>query len=115
MAVNMAKTKIKLIKAIYIGMSILFIEDFYVCASLWQNQTKARWQGGATDDRYRQLVFHIETEDVCEDMLQERDAYDISEYLTSHKLFSVKNKRLLGKNERRIRRQYDKRVHQPAT
>ena len=43
------------------------------------------------------LVYYIKIKDVCEDMLQDQDAYDTSEYPTSHKLFSVKNKRVLGK------------------
>ena len=43
------------------------------------------------------LVYYIETEDIYEDMLQEQDAYDTNEYPTSHKLYSSKNKRVLGK------------------
>ena len=43
------------------------------------------------------LVYHIKTEEVNEYMLQQRDAFDTSEYLTSHKLFSAKNKCVLGK------------------
>ena len=43
------------------------------------------------------LVYYIKTKDVYEDMLQDQDAYDTSEYPTSHKLFSIKNKRMLGK------------------
>ena len=43
------------------------------------------------------LVYYIKTEDIHEVMLQEQDSYDTSEYPPSHKLFNIKNKRVLGK------------------
>ena len=43
------------------------------------------------------LVYYITTECMYEDMLQEQDAYGTSEYPTSHKLFNIKNKHVLGK------------------
>ena len=97
-AVNMAKTKIKLIKPTYVGMSILDLSKTFMFAFHY-DKIKQRYGDNAkllmtdTDS----LVYHIKTEDVYEDMLQEWDAYDTSEYPTSHKLFSVKNKRVLGK------------------
>ena len=96
-AINMAKTEIKLIKPTYVGMSILDLSKTFMFAFHY-DKIKQKYGGNAkllmtdTDS----LVYHIKTEDVYEDMLQERDACDTSEY-PSHKLFSIKNKRVLGK------------------
>ena len=97
-AVNMAKTEIKLIKPTYVGMSILDLSKAFMF-TFHYDKIKQKYGGNAkllmtdTDS----LVYHIKTEDIYEDMLQERNAYDTSEYSSSHKFFSVKNKRVLGK------------------
>ena len=96
--VNMAKAETKLVKSTYVGMSILDLWKTFIFTFHYDN-IKQRYGDNAkllmtdTDS----LVYHIKTGDVYEDMLQERVAYDTSEYPTSHKLFSVKNKRVLGK------------------
>ena len=97
-AVNMTKTEIKLIKPTYVGMSILDLSKTFMFAFHY-DKIKQRYGDNAkllmtdTDS----LVYYIKTKDVYEDMLQDQDAYDTSEYPTSHKLFNIKNKRVLGK------------------
>ena len=94
----MTKTEIKLIKPTYVGMSILDLSKNLMFAFHY-DKIKQRYGVNAkllmadTDS----LVYYIATEDMYEYMLQERDAYDTSEYPTSHKLFDIKNKRLFGK------------------
>ena len=42
-------------------------------------------------------ILKIETEDVYADMAQHANLYDTSDYPRSHPLYSVKNKKVLGK------------------
>ena len=97
-AVHMAKTEIKLNKPTYVGMLILDLSKTFMFAFHY-DKIKQRYGTNAkllitdTDS----LVYHIKTKDVYEDMLQEQDAYDTSEYPNSHKLYSSKNYRVLGK------------------
>ena len=97
-AVNMTKTEIKLVKPTYVGMSILDLSKTFMFAFHY-DKIKQRYGDNVkllmtdTDS----LVYYIETEDIYEDMLQDQDAYDTSEYPPSHKLFNIKNKRVLGK------------------
>ena len=98
MAVHMAKTEIKLNKPTYVGMLILDLSKTFMIAFHY-DKIKQRYGTNAkllmtdTDS----LIYHFETKDVYEDMLQEQDAYDTSEYPNSHKLYSSKNYRVLGK------------------
>ena len=83
MAIHMAKTEIKLIKPAYVGVSILDLSKTFMFAFHY-DKIKQRYGDKAkllmtdTDS----LVYYIETEDIYEDMLQEQDAYDTSEYPT---------------------------------
>ena len=43
------------------------------------------------------LCYEITTDDVHQDMLQDIDLFDISEYKQSHALYSLTNKKVLGK------------------
>src|SRR3954454_4898292 len=43
------------------------------------------------------LTYHIKTEDIYNDMLKQKNLYDFSDYPKSHKCFSLKNKKVLGK------------------
>ena len=98
MSVNITKTEIKLITPTYVDMSILDLSKTFMFAFHY-DKIKQRYGDNAkllmidTDS----LVYYIKTTDIYEDMLQDQEAYDTSEYPTSHKLFSVKNKRVLGK------------------
>ena len=98
MAVDVTKMEIKLIKPTYVGMSLLYLSRTLMFAFHYDNikqryGEKAKLLMTDTDS----LVYYIATEDIYEDMLQEQDAYNTSEYLTSYKLFNFKNKRVLEK------------------
>ena len=43
------------------------------------------------------LIYHIETKDVYADVLADLDAYNTSDYPSSHPAFSTRNKKVLGK------------------
>ena len=43
------------------------------------------------------LLFFCETDDIYKDMAESSDLYDTSDYPCDHALYSVKNKKVLGK------------------
>lgn len=43
------------------------------------------------------LLLQIQTEDVYDDMAKHADLYDTSDYEKDHRLYSTKNKKVLGK------------------
>ncbi|HRP37928.1 MAG TPA: hypothetical protein PLS50_09045, partial [Candidatus Dojkabacteria bacterium] len=43
------------------------------------------------------LCYEITTEDVYQDMKQNQNSYDFSEYPQTHPLFSAENKKIIGK------------------
>jgi len=96
-AVNMNKIEVKLMKPTYIGMAILDLSKATMYAFHYENiinkyKSRARLLMTDTDS----LVYHIQTDDVYNDMLQNLGAYDTSDYPTDHKLFSLANKKVLG-------------------
>ena len=43
------------------------------------------------------LTYSIQTNDIYEDMLQDMHLFDTSDYPPTHPLFSIQNKKVLGK------------------
>ena len=97
-AVNMKKTKLYLNRPIYVGFSILdlskvlmyqfhyeYMKPKYVC--------NAKLLFTDTDS----LCYEIKTGDIYQDMLQDIDLFDTSEYGQNHPLYSLANKKVLGK------------------
>jgi hypothetical protein len=97
-AVNMKKTKLYLNRPIYVGFEILdlskvlmyqfhyeYMKPMYGCdAKLLFTDTDS-------------LCYEIKTNDIYQNMLQDTDLFDTSEYAQDHPLFSITNKKVLGK------------------
>jgi hypothetical protein len=97
-AVHMAKKEVKLIKPTYVGMTILdlskmFMFTFHYDKILQRYGKKAKLLMTDTDS----LIYHIETSDIYEDIIDDLDSYDTSDYPPSHPAYSVANKKVLGK------------------
>ena len=98
--IHMHKTKLVLNKPVYTGMTILenskiLMYDFFY------NHLKAKYghkcQLVYTDTD--SLILGIQTEDVYKDMQENSWMYDTSNYPKGHPLYSVTNKKVLGKTK----------------
>ena len=97
-AIQMHKSSLTLNRPIYVGMSILDLSkslmyDFYY------NKMKAQY-GDRVELLYTDtdsLLLQIQTEDVYDDMAKHADLYDTSDYTEDHRLYSIANKKVLGK------------------
>jgi len=103
-AIHSKKTKITLNKPIYVGMAVLDLSK-YIMYDFYYNHIKRRY-GDKVELLYTDtdsLVLLIETEDVYEDMWEDQNLYDTSnfpeDFRTSkgHQLYSTKNKKVAGK------------------
>ena len=97
-AINLAKTEVRLIKPTYVGMSILdlsktFMFTFHYDKMMSKYGEHVKLLMTDTDS----LVYHIETSDIYADMMADADAYDMSEYPPNHLAFTTTNKKVLGK------------------
>ena len=97
-AVNMKKPTLYLNRPIYVGFCILELSktlmyDFHY------NYIKAKYGSNATllFTDTESLCYDIKTEDVYRDMEQDLDLFDTSEYSQDHFLFSLDNKKVIGK------------------
>ena len=94
----MKKVNLKLNKPIYVGFSILEMSKVLMYRFHYE-KIKARYGENAkplftdTDS----LCYEIKTEDIYHDMAEELEEYDTSEYPSDHALYSVANKKVLGK------------------
>ena len=94
----MKKVNLKLNKPIYVGFSILEMSKILMY-DFHYNKMKARYEENIkllftdTDS----LCYEIKTEDIYQDMAEELEEYDTSEYPTDHPLYSITNKKVLGK------------------
>lgn len=97
-AVHMLKQKVYLNKPVYAGFSILDLSktlmyDFHY------NHMKTKYGRNAqllftdTDS----LCYHVMTDDIYADMLEDKHLFDTSEYDVKHPLYSTNNKKILGK------------------
>jgi hypothetical protein len=97
-ALHMHKTKLKLNRPIYVGMSILELSKLLMY-DFYYNEMKAQY-GDRCELLYTDtdsLLLYIETEDIYKDMAQHADLYDTSDYPKDHYLHSMTNKKVLGK------------------
>ena len=96
--IHMRKTKLVLNKPVYTGMTILenskilMYEFFY-------NHLKARYghKCGLVYTDTDSLILDIQTEDVYKDMQENSWMYDTSNYPKENPLYSIENKKALGK------------------
>ena len=97
-AVNMKKTKLYLNRPIYVGFAILDLSKVLMYQFHYEYMKpkydyKAKLLFTDTDS----LCYEIKTDDVYQDMLQNIDLFDTSEYARDHPLYSPTNKKVLGK------------------
>ena len=97
-AVHMNKSKITFDKPIQVGMAILDLSkllmyDFYYNKLKAQYGSKCQLLYTDTDS----LLLDVQTEDVYQDMKNNIDWYDTSDYPKDHFLFSEKHKKAVGK------------------
>ncbi|KAK3720534.1 hypothetical protein QZH41_001987 [Actinostola sp. cb2023] len=96
--VNMKKPTLYLNRPIYVGFCILDLSkvlmyDFHYHVIKQKYGNNATLLFTDTDS----LCYNIQTEDIYEDMQQDHDLYDTSEYPRNHVLHSTVNKKVLGK------------------
>ena len=92
------KEKVLLNKPIYVGMSVLDLSkhlmfDFYYNNLKKTYSDKIQLLYTDTDS----VIIHVQTEDIYQDMAQNLDDYDTSNYPADHPLFSTANKKVIGK------------------
>ena len=102
----MRKTKIKLNKPVYLGMSILDISKTLMYES-WYDYTKPKYDDNAklcytdTDS----FTIHIKTEDIYEDIADDIEKiFDTSNYEIDRPLSKGKNKKVIGLMKDELRR-----------
>jgi len=96
--IDMRKSKLLLNKPVYTGMTILDNSKILMY-DLFYNELKKQY-GSKCELLYTDtdsLLIMIETEDVNEDVKNNMDLYDTSDYPKEHPLHSNKNKKVLGK------------------
>ena len=97
-AIHMKKSKIKFNRPVYVGMSILDLSK-HLMYDFYYNQLKKQY-GDRCEVLYTDtdsLLLNIQTEDVYQDMAQNIDWYDTSDFKQDHPLYSPVNKKVLGK------------------
>ena len=96
-AVEMKRAKVKLYKPSYSGMCILDISkyayDFYY--NYLKTKYGANLQLMMTDTD--SLLFSVQCKDIYNDMSENMELFDTSDYPETHFLHSVENKKVLGK------------------
>jgi hypothetical protein len=97
-AIHSTKSKLTLNKPIYTGMTILdlsklFMNDFYYNKIKKRYADKAQLLYTDTDS----LLLLVETPNIYDDMLEDAQYYDTSDYPEDHKLYSKTNKKVVGK------------------
>ena len=97
-AVEMKRSKAKLFKPSYSGMSILDISKFMMF-DFFYNFLKKKYKDKlqllmtVTDS----LLFFVQCDDIYRDMHENLELFDTSDYPENHPLHSVVNKKVLGK------------------
>ena len=97
-AVELNKTQVLYNKPIIIGFSVLELSkllmyEFHYDTIKKRYGDKAKLLFTDTDS----LTYHIETEDIYQDLKENTEAYDFSDYPTNHILYSNENKKVIGK------------------
>lgn len=98
--VELNRTKVKLNKPIYIGMTVLDLSkytmnDFYYNHLKSLYGEKVQLQMTDTDS----FLFYCETDDLFRDMFEYSHLFDTSDFPKTHFLYSQTNKKVMGKNE----------------
>ena len=96
-AVHYKQTKLLMDKPLYVGMSILELSKL-VMYNFHYNYILPKYPVPKllftdTDS----LTYHIKTEDIYSDFLQDREYFDNSDYPTDSKFYFSENKKVIGK------------------
>ena len=96
--IHMRKTKLVLNKPVYTGMTILENSKILMY-NFFYNHLKARYgqKCGLVYTDTDSLILDIQTEDVYKDMQEHSWMYDTSNYPKENPLYSIENKKALGK------------------
>ena len=97
-AVNLKKVNIVLNRPIYAGFSILdisktFMYEFHYDYMKAKYGPKAQLLFTDTDS----LCYEVETQDLYQDMSENKELFDLSNYKKSHELYDNTNNKVLGK------------------
>ena len=97
-AVNLKKVNIVLNRPIYAGFSILdisktFMYEFHYDYMKAKYGPKAQLLFTDTDS----LCYEVETQDLYQDMSENKELFDLSNYKKSHELYDNSNNKVLGK------------------
>jgi hypothetical protein len=97
-AIHMKRTKLKFDKPVYVGQAVLDISktlmyDFHYNTIKKQYGSDAQLLFTDTDS----LCYHIKTRDLYQDMGKFKHLYDTSNYPVEHPIYSIVNKKVLGK------------------
>ena len=98
-AVNMKKTKLYLNRPIYVGFSILDLSKVLMYQFHYEYM-KPKYGCNAKllfTDTDSLCFYEITTDNVYQDMLEDKELFDTSEYAQDHSLYSLANKKVLGK------------------
>ena len=97
--VEAKRLSVKLDKPIYTGFSVLELSKWHMYDFHYNHMMKkygpekAKLLFTDTDS----LTYQVHTQDLYEDMKQDQDLYDTSNYPQEHPLYSAKNKKVIGK------------------
>ena len=97
-AIQMRKSRLKLDKPIYVGMSVLDLSK-HLMYDFYYNKLKKQY-GECCQLLYTDtdsLLLEIQTEDVYKDMSASAGFYDTSDYPKDHPQYSEDNKKVVGK------------------
>ena len=97
-AIHANKTKLTLNKPIYVGFSVLDLSKLLMY-HWYYNKLKKQYGENCTllYTDTDSLLVDIKTKDIYEDMLQNKNEYDFSDYPKEHKLYDETNKKVIGK------------------
>lgn len=97
-AVHKLKPRLVLDRPCYVGFSVLelsktLMNDFHYNYIRKKHGNKARFLFTYTDS----LCYHIKTEDVYEDLFEDKELFDNSDYQSTSKCLFEDNKKVIGK------------------
>ena len=83
-------------KPIYLGFSILDLTKLLMYEFHYKD-IKSKFDAKLLFTDTDSLVYEIKTEDVYEDFYQDKNLFDVSDYLLDSKFFDPANKKVIGK------------------
>ena len=95
-AIHEIKPVLRLNKPIYVGFSILDLSK-YLMYEFHYKYIKSKFDAKLLFTDTDSLVYEIKTEDVFEDLYQDKNLYDFIDYPLHSKFFDLFNKKVVGK------------------